>query len=136
MKRDQFEQTVIRLGSDVEQWPDDLRDQARRVLANEPEARKFLGEWQAHDALLRKALIVDVRDSAITGTVLAGIHERKQAVLSFGFPRAGRLAVLGFLSAASGIAAGVLIARLDELMLNARIVDMALGGGIDLLTLL
>lgn len=133
MTLDQFEQTVLRLGSDVERWPDDMRAQARALLAAEPAVRERLREWQAHEASLEQALRVDVGASAVTGAVLAGVRDRRQGVR---FPSSGRLAALAALSTACGVAAGVLIARLDAVLLNARVIDLALGGGLDLLALL
>ncbi len=71
MTRDELGEALLRHGADLERWPAEVAEDARRLLASDPEAAKLLGRFSAFEGELKEAVAPPPFGASEIGAVLA-----------------------------------------------------------------
>jgi hypothetical protein len=75
----EFEEHLLRFGSDLEAWPPFLANDARDLLAKDPGATRMLGEFISFDETVSQAVQAPPFGSASIGHVLSALDRDEEA---------------------------------------------------------
>lgn len=111
MRIEQLEQAIDRYGGDFTRWPDNLRTDAKALIARDTDAAKIVDDAARLEASLVDALTPEPIDAALIGRIIAEIDSGARATGSLRpTPRLAAwagAAMIAFLSA--GYVAGVML---------------------------
>jgi hypothetical protein len=78
MTREELDEALLRFGADLERWPVETAQAARRLIAGDPEAAKLLTDYAAFEETLTQAVKPPLFGAGEIGAVLAA-RDRQDA---------------------------------------------------------
>lgn len=79
MTRDELGEALLRHGADLERWPEDAAEAARRLLESDPEAAKLLAGFSAFEGELKEAVAPPPFGASEIGAVLTACDAKERS---------------------------------------------------------